>query len=112
LRDVAGMLRSFDYAAHAPLVVAGSGQAVRPEDQNVLYAWARFWYAQVSAAFLEKYFQAIAPRLVPENPEHIRILLDSYLLEKAIYEIGYELNNRPEWIMVPLRGVLDLLDGE
>jgi maltose alpha-D-glucosyltransferase/alpha-amylase len=112
LRDVAGMLRSFDYAAHAPLVVAGEGPTVRPEDRSALNAWARFWYAHVSAAFLEKYFESITARLVPEKPEHTRIILDSYLLEKAIYEIGYELNNRPEWVIVPLHGVLDLLDGE
>ena len=112
LRDVAGMLRSFDYAAHAPLVVAGSGPAVRPEDQSVLNAWARFWYAHVGAAFLEKYFQTISAQLMPEKPEHARTILDCYLLEKAIYEIGYELNNRPEWAIVPLRGVLNLLDGE
>jgi maltose alpha-D-glucosyltransferase/alpha-amylase len=111
LRDVAGMLRSFDYAAHAPLVVSGSAQPIRAEDQAVLQAWARFWYAQVSAAFLESYFRIIDPKLTPAKPEHTRVILDCYLLEKAIYEIGYELNNRPEWVLVPLRGVLDLLDA-
>jgi maltose alpha-D-glucosyltransferase/alpha-amylase len=93
-------------------VVAGAAQAVRAEDQDMLSVWARFWYAQVSGAFLETYLQTIDQRLIPEKREHTEVMLDCYLLEKAVYEIGYELNNRPEWVIVPLRGVLDLLDTE
>ena len=111
LRDVAGMLRSFHYAAHAPTVVDKAGQTVREEDHDVLRSWARFWYAHVSAAFLQEYLATIDPKLLPSEPEQQRILLDCYLLEKAIYEVGYELNNRPEWLVVPLRGVLNLMEG-
>jgi maltose alpha-D-glucosyltransferase / alpha-amylase len=111
LRDVAGMLRSFHYAAHAPIVVGTEAQNIRTEDRDRLRAWAQFWYSHVSAAFLGEYFAVIQPGLLPGEPEHRRILLDSYLLEKAIYEISYELNNRPEWLTVPLRGVLSLLEG-
>jgi maltose alpha-D-glucosyltransferase/alpha-amylase len=111
LRDVAGMLRSFHYAAHAPTVVDKAGQTVREEDHDVLRSWARFWYAHVSAAFLQEYLVTIDPKLLPSEPEQQRILLDCYLLEKAIYEVGYELNNRPEWLGVPLRGVLNLMEG-
>ena len=111
LRDVAGMLRSFHYAAHAPLVVRADSQPViRSQDVELLRSWARFWYAHVSAAFLEGYFAHINPGLLPEQPEHTRVILDSYLIEKAIYEVGYELNNRPEWLPVPLEGVLELLE--
>ena len=111
LRDVAGMLRSFHYAAHAPLVVrADSHPLVRAQDITVLRSWARFWYAQVGGAFLEGYFAAVRRELLPENPEQTRIILDSYMIEKAIYEVGYELNNRPEWLPVPLGGALELLE--
>jgi len=51
-------------------------------------------------------------QLLPDDPEQLRILLDAYLLEKAIYEIGYELNNRPDWLKVPLQGILQLLEAE
>jgi maltose alpha-D-glucosyltransferase/alpha-amylase len=112
LRDVSGMLRSFHYAAHAPLVVEGSKRTVRDEDITMLRGWARYWYAHVSAAFLEGYFRHIDSRLLPVDERHREIILDSFLLEKAIYEMGYELNNRPEWLAVPLQGVLDLLEEE
>ncbi|MGH7467726.1 MAG: maltose alpha-D-glucosyltransferase [Longimicrobiales bacterium] len=111
LRDVAGMLRSFHYAAHAPLVVRTERQALRHEDLQLLESWAELWYVQVGSAFLDSYLATIDPRLLPSDVEQQRILLDCYLLEKAVYEIGYELNNRPEWLIVPLRGVLDLLQA-
>jgi maltose alpha-D-glucosyltransferase/alpha-amylase len=50
--------------------------------------------------------------LIPEDPAHLRILLDGYMLEKAIYEIGYELNNRPDWINVPLQAIMELIETE
>jgi maltose alpha-D-glucosyltransferase/alpha-amylase len=112
LRDVAGMLRSFHYAAHAPLVVRTERQALRNEDLQLLESWAGLWYEQVASAFLESYLATLAPRLLPSDAEQQRILLDCYLLEKAVYEIGYELNNRPAWLIVPLRGVLDLMQAD
>jgi maltose alpha-D-glucosyltransferase/alpha-amylase len=112
LRDVAGMLRSFQYAAHAPLVVSRERKAIRAEDLDLLGSWAQFWYVHVSSAFLDGYLRTIQPALVPEKEEHQRIILDAYLLEKAMYEIGYEMNNRPDWLIVPLRGVLQLLEVE
>jgi maltose alpha-D-glucosyltransferase/alpha-amylase len=50
--------------------------------------------------------------LTPEDPEQLKILLDAFLLEKAIYEVNYELNNRPDWINVPLQGILQILEAE
>ena len=67
----------------------------------------------MSAAFLKGYLPAVASAsLLPQAPEELGILLDAYLLEKAIYEIGYELNNRPEWTQIPLKGLLELVETE
>jgi maltose alpha-D-glucosyltransferase/alpha-amylase len=75
-----------------------------------LEQWARFWYTWVGSAFLNSYLDVIAPaKLLPQDPEQLQALLDAYLLEKAIYEIGYELNNRPAWLGVPLQGIIQLM---
>jgi maltose alpha-D-glucosyltransferase/alpha-amylase len=50
--------------------------------------------------------------LLPDNPDDLKILMDAFLLDKAVYEIGYELNNRPDWVKVPLQGILQLLETE
>ncbi|HEY7167360.1 MAG TPA: maltose alpha-D-glucosyltransferase [Candidatus Binatia bacterium] len=109
LRDVAGMVRSFDYAAAAAL----RDRVVRPEDAAQLRPWAKFWYRFVSTEFLKGYLASAgeAP-FMPRTPEEINLLLDIFLLEKAVYEIGYELNNRPAWVNVPIAGVLDLIQTE
>jgi maltose alpha-D-glucosyltransferase/alpha-amylase len=74
--------------------------------------WAQFWYVWVSASFLMSYFSGVEQaQLLPDDPEQLGILLDAYLLEKAIYEIGYELNNRPDWLKVPLQGILQLMEA-
>ncbi len=112
LRDVAGMIRSFDYAAHTALLRQTSS-ALRPEDLPALEQWGRFWYIWVSATFLTAYLDVVSQsRLLPEDPEELKILLDAYLLDKAVYEIGYELNNRPDWMKVTLQGILQLLEAE
>ncbi len=109
LRDVAGMVRSFDYAAHSA-VLRHPPSTVGQESALILEQWGRFWYVWVSAVFLSSYLAGIKEaRLLPEDPDALSILLDAYLLEKAVYEIGYELNNRPAWLAVPLRGILRLL---
>jgi maltose alpha-D-glucosyltransferase / alpha-amylase len=111
LRDVAGMLRSFHDAAYAALL--GQVPGARPEDVPTLEPWARFWYRAVSAAFLKGYLPAVASAsLLPQAPAELGILLDAYLLDKAIYEIAYELNNRPEWAQIPLKGLLELFETE
>ena len=109
LMDVAGMIRSFHYAAHSALLHQSS-LTLKPEDSLALEHWAQFWYVWVSSSFLMSYLDGIEQaQLLPDDPEQLRILLDAYLLEKAIYEIGYELNNRPDWLEVPLQGILQLL---
>ena len=111
LRDVAGMLRSFDYAASYSLRNQ-SPPPVRTQDTARLLPWAKLWTAWVSAAFLRSYLDAIKHSgLLPQSDREIAILLDALLLEKALYEVTYELNNRPDWVAVPLTGILDLLDG-
>ena len=110
LRDVAGMLRSFHYAAYAALLL-GKAAADRPEDFSRLEGWARFWYLWVSAAFLKAYLTEVtgAPFL-PSDRQELQILLEAHLLEKAVYELGYELNNRPDWVKIPLQGILLLVE--
>jgi maltose alpha-D-glucosyltransferase / alpha-amylase len=108
LRDVAGMLRSFHYASYSALF--GQVPGVRPEDFPALEPWAHFWYIWVSVAFLKAYLAVAKDEpFLPKDSIEFQVLLDAYLLEKAIYELGYELNNRPDWLKVPLRGLLQLL---
>lgn len=107
LRDVAGMLRSFHYAAHAGLL--GMGGA-RPEEPTAVEPWIRLWYVWVSSTFLSSYRECAAgASFLPTAREDLGLLLDVFLLEKAVYEIGYELNNRPEWLGIPIRGLLELV---
>ncbi|HEX6488352.1 MAG TPA: maltose alpha-D-glucosyltransferase [Candidatus Dormibacteraeota bacterium] len=107
MKDVAGMLRSFDYAAHAVLFEV--------DDQDGrLDPWARAWVDSVSAAFLGQYTATAAgSSFLPANKQEAGVLLDAFLLEKALYELRYELNNRPAWLRIPVDGLLALLrDGD
>ena len=104
------MLRSFNYAAWAALMKYSSR---RPEDQSRLGPWARLWDRSASAEFLHAYMETMAAsRLIPATPSAQWGLLDLYLLEKAFYELVYELNTRPDWVKIPLMGVADLLQQE
>ena len=108
LIDVAGMLRSFDYAAVSALI---DGR-VRPEDVETLRPWAEEWRYWVSRAFVDAYRQtATVSGFLPRSVGDLRLLLDCYQLEKALYEVALELNYRPLWTWIPLRGIRDLLDG-
>jgi maltose alpha-D-glucosyltransferase/alpha-amylase len=108
LRDVAGMLRSFHYAAYsAPRQEPGAIAVRGAADQE---GWVRAWYARVSATFLRAYLHATADApFLPTDDDELGLLLDAYVLEKAVYELGYELNNRPDWAIIPVRGVLEML---
>ncbi len=114
VRDVAGMLRSFDYAAVTALLDAVARGLVEADSDAAreLEAWGRHWNDWVQSAFLGSYLEAAgdAP-WIPADPDAMALVLDTALLEKAIYELAYELNNRPDWVAVPLRGIRDLLDG-
>lgn len=107
LRDVAGMIRSFHYAAHSVLF---KHLSIRPEDITLLEPWVELWYHYVSGVFLHSYLNTVenAP-IVPNKREELEILLQAFLLEKAVYELGYELNNRPDWVIIPIRGIKGIL---
>jgi maltose alpha-D-glucosyltransferase/alpha-amylase len=101
LKDVAGMLRSFQYAAYAAL----------PTSTPTLAAWAEFWNGWVSAAFLKAYFSCAQGQVfAPASEVERRTLLQAFLLQKALYELAYELNNRPTWAGIPIRGILSLIE--
>jgi maltose alpha-D-glucosyltransferase/alpha-amylase len=111
LVDIAGMLRSFDYAVETVLAGKVEGSRLRREDFAQLRPWGLRWIDSVSRAFLGSYLATAATgKLVPEARDEVDVLLDIHLLEKAIYEISYELNNRPDWVTIPLRGVVRVLD--
>jgi len=111
LRDVAGMIRSFHYASHAILLGQSPGLIIHHDAMVMPEAWMQFWYAWVSASFLKSYL-SVAERdsFLPADREELDILLRAHLLEKALYELGYELNNRPGWVRIPVEGILQLLD--
>jgi maltose alpha-D-glucosyltransferase / alpha-amylase len=113
LTDVAGMLRSFDYAAEQALRSPSISMLVADDPRAVLGDWGRAWRRWTSAAFLGRYLDVAAQgRLLPEDPEQARRVLEALVLEKAVYELGYEIDNRPDWIGTPIRGILELLgDG-
>ncbi|MEW5978682.1 MAG: maltose alpha-D-glucosyltransferase [Acidobacteriota bacterium] len=109
LRDVAGMLRSFHYAAHTALFDQVHRGVVRSEDVGLIEPWASFWSRWISSAFLKAYLEvARTGGFLPVNRDQLQVLLDIYLIDKSIYELGYELNNRPDWVRVPLKGILEL----
>ncbi|MGE0352699.1 MAG: maltose alpha-D-glucosyltransferase [Gemmatimonadales bacterium] len=113
LRDVAGMLRSFDYAVHTVLYGPAGLGVIRPGEAANLEPMANFWRKWVSAAFLKGYFDTAGDaRFIPPKPEQKDLLLRILLLEKAVYELAYELNNRPEWVRIPIRGIRALLKAQ
>jgi maltose alpha-D-glucosyltransferase/alpha-amylase len=107
LRDVAGMIRSFHYAAYNSLL---SRATVRPEDQPLLDRWVDVWYCTVSGIFLHSYLQTAADAVfLPKDRAEMEVLLRIFLLEKAVYEVGYEVNNRPDWVLIPIRGIRQIM---
>jgi maltose alpha-D-glucosyltransferase/alpha-amylase len=110
LRDVSGMLRSFQYASYSALYGMITGLNPTPERLPVIEQWAGFWSAWVSAAYLKGYFdRANGAPFLPSDVDQTQILLDVYTLDKALYEVRYELNNRPDWVRIPLLGIIKLL---
>jgi maltokinase len=99
LRDVAGMLRSFAYATSAVAIMHNHPAPGQFEDR-------------ARQTFLEHYFSAIDPALLPNGESAILNLLSIFELEKAIYELQYELDNRPDWLPIPVAGIARLLESE
>jgi maltose alpha-D-glucosyltransferase / alpha-amylase len=106
LKDVAGMLRSFSYAAYASLI---NYTTRHPEDVGRLGPWARLWERSAAAEFLRAYRETVrVAEFVPADGADFRNLLDILLLDKALYEVLYELNTRPAWVRIPLMGIMSL----
>jgi trehalose synthase-fused probable maltokinase len=99
LRDVAGMLRSFAYASSASVIQRG----VEPPDD---------WEEQCRSSFLEGYLATVDAALLPPDRKSIERLLTVFELEKAVYELRYELGNRPDWVSIPVAGILRMLEQE
>jgi maltose alpha-D-glucosyltransferase/alpha-amylase len=110
LRDVAGMVRSFNYVANAALLKQVERGTIADGQWPLMISWAQFWSRWVGAIYFRAYVRtAGAARFMPSNETDLRVMMDAYLLRKAIYEIGYELNNRPDWLKIPLQGILELV---
>jgi maltose alpha-D-glucosyltransferase/alpha-amylase len=106
-RDVAGLIRSIDYSATAALERA---LKVAPDEQGKLGAALAEWRDRSTAAFLAAYREVMTnQRLWPADPQAAEQMLNFFLLEKAFYEIEYELAHRPEWLRVPLTGMVRIL---
>ena len=113
LRDVAGMLRSFHYAALTSTIAQLRTGALGKFDFAGMRPWTDFWRTWSSWSFLRGYLEAAGPApFVPKGRDELRILLDTYVMEKAVYELGYELNNRPDWLLIPLLSIGQLLGLE
>jgi maltose alpha-D-glucosyltransferase/alpha-amylase len=103
VRDVAGIVRSYQYAAYSVLMRESH---LREEDRKALEPWAELWYVHVCGAFIRSYLDNLGDSpMVPRDREQFERMLHVYLIQKAVYEMGYELNNRPEWLVIPLRGI-------
>jgi maltose alpha-D-glucosyltransferase/alpha-amylase len=112
LADVAGMLRSLHYAAFGVLHMPLPGAQIRPEDRAQLEPWARYFHQACGRAFTTGYLtnaQGAPFTSLASDPFDGTLLL--HLVEKNLYEVLYELDNRPTWVELPLRGLLALLDG-
>ncbi|HEV8631837.1 MAG TPA: maltose alpha-D-glucosyltransferase [Thermoanaerobaculia bacterium] len=112
LRDVAGMLRSFDYLAAGGVAQAQRRGLVPAEQLALAEEWARYWTRWSGATFVRAYLGvASAASFLPVDDRARAVLLDAFLLEKALYELAYELDHRPQWAHIPLRGIVALMAG-
>jgi maltose alpha-D-glucosyltransferase/alpha-amylase len=113
--DLAGMIRSLHYAGQAAALRVNLefGASFESGQPGRLADWLSIWHREVSGQFLDSYLEvaAVSPHL-PSSPADLECLLDFFRLEKAMYELGYEVNMRPTWVDVPARGILDLLGHE
>ncbi|HMQ31310.1 MAG TPA: maltose alpha-D-glucosyltransferase [Chloroflexaceae bacterium] len=112
LRDVAGMLRSFEYAAYSTLFNRNAGAPEGDATLAHMRPWADYWCFWVSAAYLGGYLaHARGASFLPADRGDLETMLEVFVLEKAVYEVTYELNNRPAWLGIPLNGILRQVEG-
>jgi trehalose synthase-fused probable maltokinase len=113
LRDVAGMLRSYHYAAYQGLANFEAGGSLPQGTSSAAESWAASWHGWVSAAFLRAYLEEAGESVfIPRDRGELDDLLVVHVLEKAVYELAYELNNRPAWVGLPLQGIAALVKEE
>jgi maltose alpha-D-glucosyltransferase/alpha-amylase len=111
--DLAGMVRSFDYAGRtaALRLTRDLGTSMSSVDGTTIDTWVTFWHRWISGTFLDSYLEVAGQAdYLPRDVAQLTQLFDFFLLEKAIYELGYETNSRPDWVDIPARGILDILD--
>jgi predicted trehalose synthase len=110
LQDVAGMIRSFHYAAYAALLKQiERGTPVNGQLEQMI-SWARFWARWVGAIFYKAYLKAASgATFFPPTESDLQMMTEIFLLRKSIYELGDMLNNRPDWVKIPLQGILDIM---
>jgi len=107
LKDVAGMIRSYHYAVSAKLFTADETQDIDPEH---LQRVSDRWFYLMRDTYLNAYLEAVGtPHSLFKNNNEINFLLLLYLLEKAVYELGYEISYRPSWVKIPLKGIIDVV---
>ncbi|GAB3694411.1 hypothetical protein GCM10027592_15290 [Spirosoma flavus] len=107
LKDVAGMIRSYHYAVSAKLFNSTETEGLDP---NHLQRVSDRWFYLIRDTFLDAYLDVFgAPHPLFKNNSEINFLLLIYLLEKAVYELGYEISYRPAWVKIPLKGIIDVI---
>jgi maltose alpha-D-glucosyltransferase/alpha-amylase len=113
LNDVAAMLRSFEFTTYAALFNQLDLGTLHEERLPQLEPWTGFWYRWVSSVYLNAYLEVVGKTdLLPRSKEELKVLFDAHLLEKAVYEIGYELKHRPSWLKIPFRAIAKLVEAK
>ena len=111
LQDVAGLIRSFHYASYTALLKQNERGALPEKQLALLIAWSRFWARWTSALYYQAYLKTVEnASFLPRNERDLQVMMDAFILRKAIYELGYELNDRPDWVKIPLQGIMEILN--
>jgi maltose alpha-D-glucosyltransferase / alpha-amylase len=109
LRDIAGMVRSFHYAAYGELM---QNKHLAGEELLKMEQWAELWYRYSTSVYLSAYYEVMeGSGIIPDKKEDVKLLIETFLLEKAVYELNYEINNRPGWVSIPIKGIKDILES-
>jgi maltose alpha-D-glucosyltransferase / alpha-amylase len=110
LVDVAGMIRSFDYAVNSAVM---ANDLLDETGRAQIQPWTRLWHSSVAGTFLREYLQTVAgSSFHPRTADEMHVLLAAFLLEKALYEVAYEADNRPDWLPIPTAGIVELLASD